>query len=148
MHLGSNWICMGQRVFSRTLKTVHWLVFWVDRNNDKVVKLYFENRCTNLRLHIFTDASEEAICIVTYLQGETTLRPTYVRGKSRAAAIRHLTLPKSLLQAAIYGVRVKKQILSEHDVSIDKNYPWTNRLIKGTTVAKSSSQGTTSVRCK
>ena len=33
---------------------------------------YFENWCTNLRLHIFTDASEEAMFIVAYLKDEAT----------------------------------------------------------------------------
>ena len=50
-------------------------------------RLYFENGCTNLRLHIFTDASEEAMCIVAYLQDEVTLKLTYV-------IIGHMTIPK------------------------------------------------------
>ena len=33
---------------------------------------YFENGCTNFRLHILKDASEEALCIVAYLQDEAT----------------------------------------------------------------------------
>ena len=88
-------------------------------------RLYFENGCTNLRLYIFTDASEEAMCIVAYLQDETTLRMTYVIGKCCVAPIRHMTKPKLELQAAVYGVRLKKQILNEYDVRIDKIYHWT-----------------------
>ena len=89
-------------------------------------RLYFENGCTNLRLHIFTDASEEAMCIVAYLQDEATLKLTYVKGKGRVAPIRHMTVPKLELQAAVYGVRLGKQILNEHDVKIDKIYHWTD----------------------
>ena len=89
-------------------------------------RLYFENGCTNLRLHIFTDASEEAVCIVAYLQDEATLKLTYVIGKCRVAPIRHMTVPKLELQAAVYGVRLRKQILNEHDVKIDKIYHWTD----------------------
>ncbi|XP_075256718.1 uncharacterized protein LOC142349192 [Convolutriloba macropyga] len=89
-------------------------------------RLYFENGCTNLRLHIFTDASEEAMCIVEYLQDEATLKLTYVIGKCRVAPIRHTTIPKLELQAAVYGVRLKRQILREHDVKIDKVYHWTD----------------------
>ena len=37
-------------------------------------RLYFENGCTNLRPHNFKDASEEAMCIVAYLQDEATLK--------------------------------------------------------------------------
>ena len=66
------------------------------------------------------------MCIVAYLQDESKLGLTYVIGKCRVAPIRHLTIPKLELQAAVYGVRLRKQILSEHDVSIDKIYLWTD----------------------
>ena len=89
-------------------------------------RLYFENGCTNLSFYIFTDASEDAICIVAYLQDEATLKLTYVIGKCRAAPIRHMTIPKVEIQAAVYGVRLRKQILNEHDVRIDKIYHWTD----------------------
>ena len=87
-------------------------------------RLCFEKGCTNLRLHISTDASEQAMCIVAYLQDEATLKFTYVIGKCRVARIRHTTIPKLELQATVYGVRLRRQILREHDVSIDKIYPW------------------------
>ena len=109
-------------------------------------RLYFENGCTNLRLHIFTDASEEAMCIVAYLQDEATLKLTYVIWKCRVAPIRHMTVPKLELQAAVYGVRPRKQILNEHDVKIDKIYHWTDSSIA--TVATGSAQETTSIRCE
>ena len=67
-----------------------------------------------------------AMCIVAYLQDEATIRFTYVIGKCRVAPIRHMTIPKSELQAAVYGDRLRKQILSEHDVRIDKFYQWTD----------------------
>ena len=66
------------------------------------------------------------MCIVAYLQDETTLKLTYVIGKCRAAPIRHLTTPKLELQAAVYGVRLREQILNKHDVRIDKIFHWTN----------------------
>ena len=86
---------------------------------------YFENGCTNLRPHIFTDASEDAMCIVAYLQDIATLKLTYVIGNCRVAPIRHMTIPKLELQAAVYGVRLRRQILNELDLRIDKIYHWT-----------------------
>ena len=128
--LKSIWAAMGQtwdRVNSRTIKTVQWLVLWVERNEYNVNKsIYFENRCTNLRLHIFTDASQEAMCNVAYLQDEATLKLTYVIGKFRVAPIRHMTIPTLELQAAVYGVRLRKHILNEHDVKIEKIFHWTD----------------------
>ena len=41
-------------------------------------RLFFEKVCTNLRVHFFTDASEETLCIVAYLQDEAMLKLTYV----------------------------------------------------------------------
>ena len=64
------------------------------------------------------------MCIVAYLQYEATLKLTYVIGKSRVAPIRHMTIPKLELQAAVYGVRLTMQILNEHDVKIDKIHHW------------------------
>ena len=66
------------------------------------------------------------MCIVAYLQDIETLILTYVVGKCRVAPIRHLTIPKLELQAAVYGVRLRKQILNELDVGIDKIYHWTD----------------------
>ena len=37
-----------------------------------------------------------------------------------------MTVPKLELQAAVYGVRLRKQILNEHDVKIDKIDHWTD----------------------
>ena len=75
---------------------------------------------------IFTDASENAMCILKYLQDEATLKLTYVKRKCLFAPIRHMRIPKLELQAAVYGVRLRVQILSKHDVRIDKIYHWTN----------------------
>ena len=37
-----------------------------------------------------------------------------------------MTIPKLELQAAVYGVRLREQILNEHNVRIDKIYHWTD----------------------
>ena len=129
--LKSIWAAMGQ-AWDKELSAEHSKLFsdWCSELREirtmSINRLYFENGCTNLRLHIFTDASEEAMCIVAYLQDEATLKLTYVIGKCRVAPIRHMTVPKLELQAAVYGVRLRKQILNEHDVKIDKIYHWTD----------------------
>ena len=40
--------------------------------------------------------------------------------------MRHTTIPKLELQSAVYGVRIRRQILSENDVKVDKIYHWTD----------------------
>ena len=125
------WAAIGQ-AWDKKLSEEHSKLFsdWCSELREirtmSINRLYFENGCTNLRLHIFTDASEEAMCIVAYLQDEATLKLTYVIGKCCVAPIRHMTVPKLELQAAVYGVRLRKQILNEHDVKIDKIYHWTD----------------------
>ena len=129
--LKTNWAAMGQ-AWPKELSAEHSKLFsdWCSELREKrtmsINRLYFENGCTNLRLYIFTDESEEAMCIVAYLQDEAMLKLTYVRGKCRGAPIRHMTIPKLELQAAIYGDRLRKQILNEYEVKIVKIFHWTN----------------------
>ena len=129
--LKSIWAAMGQ-AWDKELSAEHSKLFsdWCSELREKRTmsknRLYFENGCTNLRLHIFTVASEEAMCIATYMQVKTTFKLTYVIGKCRVAPIRHTTIPKLELQAAVYGVRLSKQILNEYNVRIDKIYHWTD----------------------
>ena len=81
------------------------------------------------------------------MQDEATLKLLYVIGKCCVAPIRHMTIPKLELQAAVYGVWLRKQILNEHEVRIDKIYHWTDSSINSATVATGSAQETTSIRC-
>ena len=89
-------------------------------------QLYFKNVCSNLRLHIFTDASVEAMCILAYLQDDATLKLTYVIGKCRVAPKRRTTIPILELQAAVNGVRLRRQIMRDHVVRNDKIYHFTD----------------------
>ena len=57
---------------------------------------------------------------------ERRRRLSYVIGKCPVAPIRHMTIPKLELQAAVYGVCLRKQILGKHDVKINKMYQWTD----------------------
>ena len=129
--LKSFWAAMGQ-VWDKELSAEHSKLFgdWCSELREirtmSINRLFFENGCTNLRLHIFTVASEEAMCIVTYLQDEATIKLTYVIGKCFVAPIGHLTITKLELQAAVYWVRLRKQMLNEHDVRIEKIYHCTD----------------------
>ena len=105
--LESIWAAMGQP-WAKQLSAEHSKLFsdWYSELREirtmSVNRLYFENGCSNLRLHIFTDASEQAMSSVAYLQDEATLRLTYVVGKCRVSPIRHTTITKLEFQAAIY----------------------------------------------
>ena len=62
---------------------------------------YFENGFTKLRVHIFTDASEEAMGIVASQRDEAALKLTYVIGKCHLKIIRRTMIPKLQLQATV-----------------------------------------------
>ena len=115
---------MGQS-WDKELSAEHVKVFkdWCSELQEirtmSINRLYFDSGCTNLRLHVFTDASEEAMGIVAYLQDDTTLKLSYVIGKCRVVPIRHMTIPKLELQVAVYGVRLRKLILTEYDVKCE-----------------------------
>ena len=121
--LKSIWAAMGQ-AWDKELSAEHSKLFsdWCSELREirtmSINRLYFENGCTNLRLHIFTDASEEAMCLVAYLQDEATLKLTYVIGKCLVAPIRHMTVPKLELQAAVSESRYSMNMMSKLTKSI------------------------------
>ena len=129
--LKSFWAAIGQ-AWDKELSAEHSKLFSElcselrEMRTISINRLYFENVCRNLGLHMSTNESEEAMGIVAYLPGKATLKLPFAIGKSRVAPKRHLTIPKLELQAAVYGVRLKRQILSEHDVRIDTIYHWTD----------------------
>ena len=89
-YLGSNGTSMGPRVGSAEHSKLFsdWCSELWEIRTMWINWLYFENGCTNMRLHVFTDASEEALCIVAYLQDKSTLKRAYVTGKCRVVPIR------------------------------------------------------------
>ena len=63
---------------------------------------------------VFADASEDTMCAVAYLHSqrkEYSAELAFVVGKCRVEPMRHLSLPRLELQAAIMAVRFKEQIV-------------------------------------
>ena len=73
-----------------------------------------------MQLHVFSDASLEAMCIVAYFRAETEngIEVSFVLEKCRIAPIKHLSIPRLELQAALYSVRLRRLIIQEHNFSI------------------------------
>ena len=78
-------------------------------------------------LHVFGDASEDAICAVAYLvtgtrkaEGEVL----FIMGKARVAPVKHHTIPKLELMAAVTGIRLKDAIIKEHSLHFHKTFLW------------------------
>ena len=74
--------------------------------NQMVLKrTYFESGVNKVDLHIFSEASLEAMCMVAYLKKQDNGEVTFVIGKSRVAPIRNMTAAKLEMQAAVFGGR-------------------------------------------
>ena len=70
-------------------------------------------------LHLFADASGDTMYAVAYLLSqpkEDSADLTFVIGKCRVATTRPLLLPRLELQAAVVAVRLKEQIVKEHEM--------------------------------
>ena len=103
--------------------------------NKMVLKrTYFESGVgvNKVDLHIFSDASLEAMCVVAYLRKQDNGEVTFVIGKCRLAPIRNMTVAKLEMQAAVFGVRLRELILEEPDIEVDRIVHWTD----STTVLK------------
>ena len=73
-----------------------------------------------MQLHIFSDASLKAMCIVANFRAkvEDGIEVSLVIGKCRTAPIKQLSIPRLELQATFYSVRLRKLIIQERDIPI------------------------------
>ena len=91
---------------------------------------YFSAIPQNVQLHIFCDASLEAMCIVAYFGAETAAgnKVSFVLSKYRIAPIKQTSISRLELQAALYSVRLRKLIVEGHDFLIDSVTHWTDSI--------------------
>ena len=90
---------------------------------------YFSTAKDKWELHVFADASEDTMCAVAYLRSkpkEYSADLAFVIGKCRVAPMRHLSIPGLELQAAVMAVRLKEQIVKEHESKIQSCNFWTD----------------------
>ena len=71
---------------------------------------------------MFADASEDTMCAVAYLSSQPkdySADLAFVIGKCGVAPMRHLSIPRLELQAAVVVVRLKEQIVNENEMKIN-----------------------------
>ena len=103
-----------------------WASEMIQVNQMVLKRTYFESGVNKVDLHIFSDASLEAMCMVVYLRKQDNGEVTFVIGKCRVAPIRNMTVAKLEMQAAVFGVRLRELILEEHDIEVDRIVHWTD----------------------
>ena len=83
-------------------------------------------------LHHFCDASEAAYGVCSYLVVESTdgrVESHLVMAKSRLAPLKHVTIPRLELQAAVLATRVHEVLSQEFDLPLDPPVFWTDAAI-------------------
>ena len=87
---------------------------------------WFSTERDRTKFHVFADASEDPMC-VAYLRlqrKEFSADLAFVIGKRRIAPMRHLSIPRLKLQAAVMEVRLKEQTVKEHEMKINNCSFW------------------------
>ena len=90
---------------------------------------YFSRAKDTWALHVFAHASEDTMCAVAYLRSkskEYSADLAFIIGNCRVAPMRHLSIPRWELQAAVMAVRLNEQIVKEHEAKIHSCNFWTD----------------------
>ena len=90
---------------------------------------YFNRERHKTELHVFADASEDTMCAVAYLRSqpkEHSADLAFFIGKCRVVPMRHLSIPRLELRAAVMAVRLKEQIVKEHEMKINSCSFWSD----------------------
>ena len=92
-------------------------------------RIYFNGERDKTKLHVFADASEDTMCAVAYLRSqpkEYSADLAFVIGKCRVARMRHLSITRLEIPAAVMAVRLKEQIVKEHERKINSCSFWSD----------------------
>ena len=90
---------------------------------------YFNRERDKADLHVFADASEDTMCAVAYLRSQPkdySADLAFVLEKCRVAPMRHLSIPRLELQAAVIAVRLNEQIVKENEMRINSCSLWSD----------------------
>ena len=94
-----------------------------------IERRYFNRERDKTKLNVFADASEDTMCAVAYLRSqlkEYTADLAFVIGKCRVTPMRHLSIARFDLQAAVMAVRLKEQIVKEQEMKINSCSFWSD----------------------
>ena len=89
---------------------------------------YINRERDKTEFYVFADASENTTCAVAYLRSQPKEHSTDLAFviKCRVSPMKHLSKPRLELQAAVMAVRLKEQIVKEHEMKINSCIFWSN----------------------
>ena len=118
MLLKSIWIRFGQSWDENVADDdkqviLDWVKAMQINENTSLPRKYLSDNPKNVQLHIFSDASLEAMCIVAYFRVDVNdgVEISFVLGYCRIDPIKQLSKPRLELQAAVCSVRLRTLIV-------------------------------------
>lgn len=83
---------------------------------------------TEVQLHCFADASEEAFAAALYwrIRHGSEYTVAFIVGKTRCAPLKLLSVPRLELQAAVMATRLYNTVCKNHNVDITQTVFWTD----------------------
>lgn len=107
---------------------LEWLKLLPKIETIQIPRYYFKSAIDidslNIELHTFVDGSEEAYAAASYLRAESNdgVICTLIGAKSKVAPLKHHSIPRLELLAAVLGVRLATNIQKEHSITFtEKN---------------------------
>lgn len=84
------------------------------------------NNYTRLQLHLFCDASIQAMCCVAYWRWIVNgiVYVAFIASKCRVVPVKPMTVPRAELQAALLAARLADNVLKEHRLAPEQRYFW------------------------
>ena len=128
------WSKLGQQ-WDETVEPEHEKYFleWKEQlpvlAETTIRRKYFNDKTDYVELHLFADASEHTMCAVAYLRSnakEQSAEVSFVIGKCRVAPMRHMSIPRLELQAAVMAVRLKEQEVKELEQPVHNFAYWSD----------------------
>ncbi|XP_055604650.1 uncharacterized protein LOC129752888 [Uranotaenia lowii] len=114
-------------------KWLRWTEQFEHISRLRIPRCYFDgvnnSRYKQTELHIFVDASEEAYAAVGYFRIPSNsggFECSLVAAKTKVAPLKHWSIPRLELQAAVIGTRLKKCITEGHAISAQRVVFWSD----------------------
>ncbi|XP_055613361.1 uncharacterized protein LOC129759847 [Uranotaenia lowii] len=114
-------------------KWLRWTEQFKQISGLRIPRCYFDGvgniRYQQTELHIFVDASEEAYAAAGYFRLPNSsggFECCLVAAKTKVAPLKHWSIPRLELQAAVLGTRLKKCIMEGHTISAKRVVLWSD----------------------
>ncbi|XP_062538847.1 uncharacterized protein LOC134207144 [Armigeres subalbatus] len=113
-------------------KWTRWVELLPKIGELSIPRYYFSDAiapCHTLQCHVFTDASETSYGCAVYFRTMNDLAEvqcTLIMAKSKVAPLKHLSIPRLELEAAVLGAKVLNTVLSYHSLQPHGVYLWTD----------------------